>query len=84
MIKSNEIDSSSIVAQRDIITIRAFIVAIEVSRNIRFRHQKDLLYYINDNDDNHERLCIFEFMKFEIFKQIHNYMYYDDFYRTYN
>lgn len=87
MIKSNDIDLDSkdnVVQSAFTIIMKTFIAIIEASRNIRFRYQKNLLYYINNNKNDYKRLCILKFIKFEIFKQIHDYMYYDKFHRTYN
>lgn len=87
MIKSSRIDLDSrneTIQDVFSITTKALIVAIEASRDIRFHYYEDLLYYIDNNGDDYERLCISKFMKFEIFKQVHDYMHHDEFHRTYN
>ena len=53
------------------------------SRDIRFRHKNDLLYFIFDLFDS-ERLCISKIMKTKIFRQAHDLTHHDDFMRTYD
>ena len=52
------------------------------SREIRFRYRNDLLYYIFDFDS--KRLCILAVMKIEVFQQVHDFTYHENFMRTYD
>ena len=53
-------------------------------RDIRFRLRDDFIYYVSDDNDSKNRLCISASIKKKVFRIAHNLNSYEDFYRIYD
>ena len=96
LIKSKDIVVVKIdIVDSNITTIFSFVVAksfIEKSiekfffnfENFRFRYRNELIYYVNELDDDREKLCIFKQFVDEIFAFAHDRFEHVDFHKTYD
>ena len=56
----------------------------QFSRSIKFRLREKLIYYVFEDNDNKNRLCISTSLKQKIFRMTHDLNNYDDFHKIYD
>ena len=77
----NSIDDFTISINNFDIFNETFFVSAE---NLRFRYKNDLLYYVNEFNDEKKRLCIFKKLVDEIFVLIHDKLNHVEYHKTHN